>query len=197
MEVGAPVTQAFLGARSLQAGLSRGGTPPAVLAWWREEKEVGDLFLDQNQHGRSGNCHRPSSARLRAAARRGCTTRRTGRPPRRPRPSAPSLARAPQPAPPQGARTGTSSPVAPAATLGPVRATSRPARGGGRADRRRPGDSWLSPEEDDRDVPVAADQALRSIENHAFCQTKLQNELVFAYGTHRQTFAKTIGAQRG
>ena len=144
VEVGAPVTQAFLGARSLQAGLSRGGTPPAVLARWREDGCLGDLFLDQNLSfcqlsGRSGNCHRPSSARLRAAARRGCTTRRTGRPPRRPRPSAPSLARAPQPAPPQGARTGTSSPVAPAATLGPVRATSRPARGGGRADRRRPG----------------------------------------------------------
>ena len=49
VEVGAPVTQAFLGAQRLQAGLSRGGTPPAVLAWWREEKEVGDLFLDQNQ----------------------------------------------------------------------------------------------------------------------------------------------------
>ena len=48
VEVGAPVTQAFLGVRSLQAGLSRGGTPPTVLAWWREEKEVGDLFLDQN-----------------------------------------------------------------------------------------------------------------------------------------------------
>ena len=48
VEVGAPVTQAFLGARSLQAGLSRGGTPPAVLARWREDGYLGDLFLDQN-----------------------------------------------------------------------------------------------------------------------------------------------------
>ena len=47
VEVGAPVTQAFLGARSLQAGLSRGGTPPAVLARWREDGYLGDLFLDQ------------------------------------------------------------------------------------------------------------------------------------------------------
>ena len=141
VEVGAPVTQAFLGAQRLQAGLSRGGTPPAVLAWWREEKEVGDLFLDQNPETATDRLLTRSDG----AERRGCTTRRTGRPPRRPRPSAPSLSRAPQPAPPQGARTGTSSPVAPAATLGPVRATSRPARGGGRADRRRPGDSWLSP----------------------------------------------------
>ena len=52
VEVGAPVTQAFLGARSLQAGLSRGGTPPAVLARWREDGCLGDLFLDQNQQGR-------------------------------------------------------------------------------------------------------------------------------------------------
>ena len=160
VEVGAPVTQAFLGARSLQAGLSRGGTPPAVLARWREDGYLGDLFLDQNlRDGRPGICRQGTAAGLRAAARRGCTTRRTGRPPRRPRPSAPSLARAPQPAPPQGARTGTSSPVAPAATLGPVRATSRPARGGGRADRRRPGDSWLSRRR--RHVPAAADQALQ------------------------------------
>ena len=144
VEVGAPVTQAFLGARSLQAGLSRGGTPPTVLARWREEKKVGDLFLDQNLVDPETATDLLSDGSD-GAERRGCTTRRTGRPPRRPRPSAPSLARAPQPAPPQGARTGTSSPVAPAATLGPVRATSRPARGGGRADRRRPGDSWLSP----------------------------------------------------
>ena len=144
VEVGAPVTQAFLGARSLQAGLSRGGTPPTVLAWWREDGCLGDLFLDQNLVDHKKLAKEPPT-RSDGAERRGCTTRRTGRPPRRPRPSAPSLARAPQPAPPQGARTGTSSPVAPAATLGPVRATSRPARGGGRADRRRPGDSWMSP----------------------------------------------------
>ena len=150
LEVGAPVTQAFLRVRSLQAGLSRGGTPPTVLAGWREDWYLGDLFLDQNSDSRNRECRsqkgrQGTTAWLCAAARRGCTTRRMGRPPRRPRPSAPSLARAPQPAPPQGARAGTSSPVAPAATLGPVRATSRPARGGGRADRRRPGDSWLSP----------------------------------------------------
>ena len=48
LEVGAPVTQAFLRVRSLQAGLSRGGTPPTVLVGWRFAEGVGDVFLDQN-----------------------------------------------------------------------------------------------------------------------------------------------------
>ena len=74
----------------------------------------------RSELSRPGNCRRRPSDASDIAARRGCTTRRTGRPPRRPRPSAPSLARAPQPAPPQGARTGTSSPVAPATPLGPM-----------------------------------------------------------------------------
>ena len=158
VEVGAPVTQAFLGARSLQAGLSRGGTPPAVLARWREEKKVGDLFLDQNlvdpetatDHLLLGSA-RPRGGGARHAERgvrpagRGHLRHlsRARHSPPRPKARGQVLLR-PSLRPPHSDRCA---PLAgPPGGEGAQIAVGR-------------GDSWLSPE-DDRDVPAAADQAL-------------------------------------